>query len=52
VGEYWFKLVALPSAKGADARRQTMEELAGPLGGALDSVPVLRDPLKTPKEAT
>jgi hypothetical protein len=32
----------LKSAKGADARRQTVEELANPSGGALDTVPVLR----------
>jgi len=30
------------SAKGADARRQTKKELAGSLGGALDTAPVLR----------
>ena len=30
------------SAKGADARCQTAEELASPLGGALEAVTVLR----------
>jgi hypothetical protein len=34
------------SAKGADARRQTMEELASPWGGALDTATVLREILK------
>jgi hypothetical protein len=33
----------LESAKGAAARRQTAKELAGPSGGALDTVPVLRE---------
>jgi hypothetical protein len=33
----------LESAKGADARRQTVKELAEYLGGALDTVPVLRE---------
>jgi ligand-binding sensor domain-containing protein len=33
----------LSSAKGADARRQTGEELAIPSGGALDPAPVLRE---------
>jgi hypothetical protein len=31
------------SAKGADARRHTAKKLAGPLGGALDTAPVLRE---------
>ncbi len=30
------------SAKGADARRQTTNELAGSSGGTLDTAPVLR----------
>ena len=30
------------SAKGVDARRQTMKELTDPSGGALDIAPVLR----------
>jgi Ca-activated chloride channel homolog len=37
------------SAKGADARHQTMEELANPLVGALETVPVLRELLRTAK---
>jgi hypothetical protein len=36
----------LRSAKGADARRQTMEEPARLLGGAFDTAPVLREFLK------
>jgi hypothetical protein len=32
----------LKSAKGADARRQTVEELASPSGGAFDTATVLR----------
>jgi hypothetical protein len=37
----------LKSAKGADARRQTIQELICPLGGALDTAPVLREFLKS-----
>jgi hypothetical protein len=33
----------LRSAKGADARRQTTEELAGSSGGTLDTAAVLRE---------
>jgi tRNA(adenine34) deaminase len=36
----------LVSAKGADARHQTMEKLASSSGGALDTAPVLREFLK------
>jgi hypothetical protein len=35
------------SAKGADARRHTAKKLAGPLGGALDTAPVLREFLQS-----
>ena len=37
----------LKSAKGADARRQGGKELASPFGGALDTVPVLREFLRS-----
>jgi hypothetical protein len=33
----------LKSAKGADARRQTVKEVAESLGGALDTATVLRE---------
>jgi hypothetical protein len=36
----------LTNANGADLRRQTMEELAWPSGGAVDTAPVLREFLK------
>jgi hypothetical protein len=39
-------LLTISSAKGADARRQTLKELARSLGGALDIAPVLRVFLK------
>jgi lipopolysaccharide/colanic/teichoic acid biosynthesis glycosyltransferase len=39
------------SAKSADAHRQTRKELARPWGGALDTVPVLREFLKSAKGA-
>jgi hypothetical protein len=35
------------SAKGADARHHTIKELASPLGGALNTLPVLRVFLKS-----
>ena len=41
----------LESAKGADARRHTAKKLAGPLGGALDTPPVLREFLQSAKGA-
>ena len=37
----------LKSAKGADGRRHTAKKLAGPLGGALDTAPVLREFLQS-----
>jgi biotin carboxyl carrier protein len=37
----------LLSAKGADARRQTGQELVSPLGGKLDTPPVLREFLQS-----
>jgi hypothetical protein len=36
------KILSPWSAKGADARRQTVKELAGPSGGVLDAATVLR----------
>jgi alginate O-acetyltransferase complex protein AlgI len=39
--------LGIESAKGADARRQTMQELAGLSGGALNTAPVLRGVLRT-----
>ncbi|HEX4807918.1 MAG TPA: hypothetical protein VH325_03260, partial [Bryobacteraceae bacterium] len=41
----------LKSAKGADARRQARKELVYPLGGAPDSVPVLREFRRSAKGA-
>jgi hypothetical protein len=41
----------LESAKGAAARRQTVEELRSSLGGALDTAPVLREMLESAKGA-
>jgi len=41
----------LSSPKGADARRQTAKELVKPLGGPLNTVPVLGGFLKTVREA-
>jgi hypothetical protein len=41
--------VLLRSAKGAAARRQSVEELASSSGGALDTVPVLREFLESAK---
>jgi len=39
--------MAAKSAKGADARRQGKKELDCPFGGALDTVHVLRELVKT-----
>ena len=41
--------VIVKSAKGTDACHQAGEELAIPLGGMLDSVPVLREFLRSAK---
>jgi hypothetical protein len=41
------KRVMLKSAKGADARRETRQELTKKFRGALDTVPVLREFLKS-----
>jgi protein ImuB len=39
--------LSLESTKGADARRHTARKLIGPLGGAADTAPVLRESLQS-----